>query len=390
MSVGVTSYFTVATGESTSTVDFLASYVRALPDLPMHAATHPPGPVLYYRSLIDASRATPRLTGAIVRGLAAVGVQPDRLAASGERHSPTVAVAALAGGFGTVAAAALTGWAVAAMVALAGADALAAAQVAVLWAFCPAAVFFSPMFDQIVMFLVAACAACACASALARRRWIVVAAGLGSGVSAGLALFSSFGAAPMLAAAGILTIVLTRGRGASWRRVIAVAALAAAGAALVFGGPILAGYDEIAAARVALRVHFDRFMAGRSRWVWLRFNLLDFSIFLGWPLIAWGAVHLARGGTMSTRWPFRARPLWTMIAVVVALDLADVTRGEVGRLWMPLMPLFYAAAAVAAIDLAARADSSNDAGRRTASLERLLVAVSLAAATITLGLYWAP
>lgn len=389
-SVTMTSFYTVAASEASRSPTFLSTYTRTLPDLPMHAATHPPGPILYYRVVIDAFRTAPGLARRAIDVLQEIGVHPQRLGDSGSPGSAALAAAALAGGFGAVLFTALTCWPIAAMVAMAGGDALAAAEVAALWAFCPAAVFFSPMFDQVVMFLVASCAALACAAMLAELRVSRIACGLGSGVSAGLALFSSFGAAPMLAAAAVFTLVLAYTKGVAWRRVLATGLLACGGVALVFALPAIEGYDEVAAARVALRVHFERFMAGRSRSVWLRFNLLDFSVFVGWPLLAWGVTHLARRRLRAVLTVPGPALLWAMLIVVVGLDLADVTRGEVGRLWMPLVPLMYAATAIAALGPSAARTRDSRATSCREGAERLVVGAALAVTMVTLGLYWAP
>ena len=65
-----------------------------------------------------------------------------------------------------------------------------------------------------------------------------------------------------------------------------------------------------------------------------------------------------------------------MAGVIAAIDLADVTRSEVGRLWMPMMPLTLAAIGVAA------------SSEKTESGEWLLTASLLAITSLVLVLYW--
>jgi len=107
---------------------------------------------------------------------------------------------------------------------------------------------------------------------------------------------------------------------------------------------------------------------------WLRFNLLDFSIFLGWPLIAW-LVALSSGDRKD---PGR-RILLTMTLCVVLIDVADLTRSEVGRLRMPLMQMICAGSGVAA-----------SAPASTRNSEWMLVAVLLAISSLTIALHRSP
>jgi hypothetical protein len=65
-----------------------------------------------------------------------------------------------------------------------------------------------------------------------------------------------------------------------------------------------------------------------------------------------------------------------MTGVIAAIDLADVTRSEVGRLWMPMMPLTLAAIGVAA------------SSEKTESGEWLLTTSLLAITSLVLVLYW--
>ena len=109
-----------------------------------------------------------------------------------------------------------------------------------------------------------------------------------------------------------------------------------------------------------------------DRTLWLRFNLLDFSVFLGWPLTVWLGLLAWRG--RNTR---KTGLLFALAAILIAIDLSDITRSETGRLWMPLMPLALAATGVAA--------SSDDA----TSAEWTLVATLLAITSMALVLYWA-
>jgi hypothetical protein len=136
-------------------------------------------------------------------------------------------------------------------------------------------------------------------------------------------------------------------------------------------------------------------MVLRGYWLWLRFDLLDFSIFLGLPLVAWGLAGIP--------WRLRRTPsdtsprpalIWTVAALVVALDLSGVTRGEIGRLWMPLMPMAF----VALVPLWPSAPPRHPGGPLEAARARppailagqLFLGALLAIVCIVLRLYWNP
>jgi hypothetical protein len=110
---------------------------------------------------------------------------------------------------------------------------------------------------------------------------------------------------------------------------------------------------------------------------------VDFSVFVGWTLLAWGIVSLA-----SQRLSWRRHGPWlTLLAFLAVFDLSGVTRGEIGRLWMPLMPLMFAAIGWATMrtpDVGA----ASDADSNTAGAERTLVAVLLGACALVVNLYW--
>ena len=390
-----TSYFRVAADSRMSVAQFLATYAEEMPRRDRHATSHPPGPILYYRAIISAFRRAEGAAARVLGALEYVGVKRARL--YGDSPLPeALLAAAFFGGLGVALCAALTAWPVARIAEAAGADLITATQVGALWAFCPSPTLFSPQFDQVVTFLVAWTCALGCMATHGRSRSGLVGAALGSGAVAGLALFCSFGALPMLGAAAVVTTVLTPPAHRSWRRLAGIASLAALGFGLVSAVPILAGYDLLTTAREALTISRYNYMVLRGYWLWLRFDLLDFSIFLGPPLVAWGLAGVAE--RLLRRSPSRIflRPdlMLAVAALVFALDLSGVTRGEVGRLWMPLMPMAF----VALVPLRPSAPSrlpvhSLEAARAQPSAilaEQLFLGALLAIVCIVLRLYWNP
>jgi hypothetical protein len=296
--------------------------------------------------------------------------------------------AAWLGGFGLVFISVLTCWPVARLAEAAGVGSKAAASVAILWVLCPAASFFFG--DSLLTFLVTSWAALVCA---AFRRVHLIGQcllGLASGAVAGTACFVSFAAPPMLVATGVGALGLTAIGAGAWRRTVRVATFAVIGFLIVCGIPMAFGYDAVGTVREALRIHHAQYTAPRSYTTWLRYNLLDFSLFLGWPIVA-VAVTAVAGWLWSGRrcdhdrfQPFRL--LAVMAVTVLALDLAGVTRGEVGRLWMPLMPMTMVGTLVAASGAVNRDGPSS--AERDHNAQVVLLGVLLAIMTLAISMSW--
>jgi tetrahydromethanopterin S-methyltransferase subunit C len=127
----------------------------------------------------------------------------------------------------------------------------------------------------------------------------------------------------------------------------------------------------------ALSIHREIYTTPRSYALWLLFNPLDFALFLGLPVAVAGLLflagtsrHVAAGGAGRPIIRFRL----VTFAAVAALLALGVTRGEVGRLWIPLMPLVLVA--------------SLGAGSAPGRKESLVHATLLAAFTLVMGSYW--
>jgi hypothetical protein len=242
-----------------------------------------------------------------------------------------------------------------------------------LWGLCPAAFFFLPGFDAIETLLITVTSMLSCMAVTADNAPGAAAYGLGAGMLAGTALFCSFGAAPMLCAAGVTALVIASGRPLNGRRLVSAAGAAALGVVLILSVPLALGFDYIEAFKGIMSLHRDHYTPP-GRGLWFRFNLLDFSIFLGWPLIAWLiALHFGNRKDRS------GRLVLALTACVALIDIADLTRSEVGRLWMPLMPLILAGTGIAASRPAATRNS-----------EWTLVAVLLAISSLTIAVHWSP
>ena len=109
-------------------------------------------------------------------------------------------------------------------------------------------------------------------------------------------------------------------------RTSASAVVAAVADVGVIGVTALLGHDPIAAARTALAIHRETYTRPRSYALWLPFNLLDL-VALRRP---------ARG--RCVRPPVARSPRPRRRRGLAVLLLSGATRGEVGRIWIPLMP----------------------------------------------------
>ncbi|HEV7500934.1 MAG TPA: hypothetical protein VGQ33_13065, partial [Vicinamibacteria bacterium] len=117
--------------------------------------------------------------------------------------------------------------------------------------------------------------------------------------------------------------------------------------------------------------------------VWLFFDPLDLGVFLGLPVAAsvvWGAVRAARRGLGGARLQpgeaFRLGALATLSLLLVS----GQTRGEVGRIWIPIMPVLLVAA------LARPSRKGDDSAPSATSA--VWLAGTLASATIAIACWW--
>jgi hypothetical protein len=379
-----TSYYTVAISpEAADPLDFLRRHHELLPSLrkgAKHAATHPPGPVLVYRGLIALCERAPGLTRAV---LALSGLPETNPRRPRPEHAASARAAGVMGGLFILIAAVLTAWPVASLARDLGCRPLASARIGLLWTLLPGPVLFLPQFDQALALPVALSAA-----ALARALRAETARGaaiqaIASGFAGGLAVALSYGAPAFLAVGGVAVLGASYARGAPLARGLRAAALAGAVTAALFFAPALAGHHPVASALEALRIHREFFTRPREYAVWLVFDPLDLAVFLGLPVavsLAFAAVRSAR--RLAARAPLRPDEAFRLaaLAALVVLLLSGQTRGEVGRIWIPIMPVLLVAA------LARPAVSGDDDAPGAASA--LLLLATTAPQTLAIARAW--
>jgi hypothetical protein len=347
ISPSISSYHAVAVSEAgRDPAAFLRAHARLLPRLAQgskHAATHPPGPVLWYRGALALCERSAMLTD---RLLAAAGVARR---ASQSEEGRAIRAAALLGALGLTVLGVLTLWPLAALAEALGWTPLPAARLAVLWTLLPGPALMTPALDATVAFAVTGSLALlvrAGHGASPRRAWLLATL---AGAGGGVAMFTSYGAMGFLALGGLAVLAASTEERPRFRRAAGACLLAGALTALLaFGLPGLLGHQPLLALRNALEVHRALFTAPRDYLLWLAFDPLDFVFFLGLPVAAaslWALGGSLARGMRGARLDSLDRPRLAFATGLIVLLLFGVTRGEVGRLWIPLMPLALVSAA---------------------------------------------
>jgi hypothetical protein len=366
ISPNTTTYFSVSLGVQ-SPGDWIARYPDLLPTLPYHAATHPPGLVLFFW---------------LVRKVAAImplhGPSPilDVLVALGDKLgmplTPADALAAIVS---------------AVLIALIGALGLIPLYLltrsltsdhTAICATClagsmPGLLLLGASPDLIVMTLAIA----ALCRGYSGYRGSAV-SGLLAGVVVAAGLFLSLAFALVVVWASLwLAVGIARSpdRPGAVRRALRVALLSV----VSFGVVYLAlyfiwGYRPIATALQALSAHrgVTTVEAARTYWKWVLMNPVECAIFAGIPLVAaafWSLTHLRR--------PQNARLasfLMSWLVLCALINLSGAVRGEVGRIWLFLL---WPPAVAAGAFVAGRRDAGRTAG--------LLVLLQVAQAILMKG-----
>ena len=330
----------------------LADWPAASAGLNQHSRTHPPGPLLAVRALDLVghrlpgdpvgergliSAAAESLRRQAVRAAVRRGKAPPDLPAPGT----LVLLALLLPLFS-----ALTAWPLHRLATGLGLEPGAALLAAALWLTVPARAVFTPSLDQALPFLGVTAAACA----VAGGRWRALLAG---GVLA-LAVFFSYGYLGVVPLVGLLALLPQSPAGEdaspestgwvrrlSWSRGL----LCAAGFLLPWIAlALLTGYDPWASFRTAVEQHRAIAVASRSYGTWLVWNPYDLLLLLGPAVLVPAAASLIGRGHESWRPAFRVLA-WGWWALLLGLLLSGTVRGEVGRIWLFLMPFACALAA---------------------------------------------
>jgi hypothetical protein len=304
------------------TLELLRHYTAIVATLPFHATTHPPGGVLMFRALFAAAR----------RGwIRDAGGEPIvDVTRTGGGIAMWGAVIWIACGILTAVPVALMAWVLTR-------QPLLASSVGLLWLFCPSPIAFDGVIDEAVTLCVACSAALLLLAQVTSSRVRGCSCAAASGIFGGAGLFVSYGAAAMLVAA-VLIAMFRIDTDAGRRRFVATTCcwLAAVGGTVLL--PAAAGYPVVATARLALKTYHD-LQVTRDYSTWVVASVVDFASFWGPAAIVAAIATLATAPRDGAAW----RVTIAIVAVLLLVNVSGTSRGEVGRLWMPFMPLLSAA-----------------------------------------------
>jgi len=339
-------------GLAPDTRDLLADYPKATADLNQHTRTHPPGALLLVRGLDQIGRRlpVPQPGSTSLSGLAAECLDREVQRAA-VRHRPVphpppaawtlVLLALVLPGLSALAA-----WPLHRLALHLGLPASPALLAAALWILVPARSLFTPSLDQALPFLLLTAAALAAGPG----RWRPVAAG----VVLSFSFFMTYGYLAPAVLVGLLVVIQPLGTGEMtdcrqiWRQAAVRAVLLAAGALLPWIVlAVCTGYNPLAAFKDAMVQHRMIAVESRSYATWLLWNPYDFFLLLGPAVAGLAAAALVPRGMRTPA--FRAL-IWGWWALLALLLVSGTVRGEVGRIWLMLMPFACVLAAGAAAE----------------------------------------
>jgi len=340
--------FVFDAGLAPETRELLADYPAATAELNQHTRTHPPGALLLVRGLdvIGRRLPPPREGSGSLSALAAESLHRE-MQRAGDRGRPvpqrppapwTLVLLAML----LPALSALAAWPLYRLALRLGLPPSPSLLAAALWILVPARSLFTPSLDQALPCLLLGAAILAAGPG----RWRPFAAGM----VLFLCLFVTYGYLAPAGLVALLTIVadIAPGEGAPWRRAAERGALLAAGFLLPWIVLSLAtGYGPWAAFRDAMVQHRAIAVASRSYITWLTWNPYDFTLLLGPPIAGLAAAALIPRGTRTAAFRDLA---WGWWALLLLLLVSGTVRGEVGRIWLMLMPFACLLAAGAAAE----------------------------------------
>jgi hypothetical protein len=330
VSVHNSGYFTTAV----STPDLnalLANYPAQMPSLPIHAQSHPPGPVIAHWLSWQAFQAVPLLADAIAMPLRMLQCHNPGLMALANSQIASASLGLLLPLLG--------GLAVWPLYALAKrlADVRVAVITALLFPVLPLFAMWLSQWDQIYPLLLFVGLYLAHTGLEKNSWWRVFAAG----VPLSIASFFSVGNFVLMVIVGLYGAmwlwVQRKARSRSISHALRLAILFALGCASIWLAYwLIYGVNPLSVISIGSRLAFESTTGNRSYGVWLIGNPIDFLVFLGFPIAILPLYNLVK------RIPFPKSLLPIAAATfgtLIMLWVSGIVRGEVARLWMYFGPL---------------------------------------------------
>ena len=332
VSVHNSGYFTTAV--TTSDLNqLLASYPAMMPQLPIHAQSHPPGPIVLQWLGWRFFQGLPALADSIAMPLRTLQCHNPGLMSLDNPQIASASIGMLLPLIGTLAVWPM--YALGKRVATSRAASIAVALFPVM----PLFAMWPAQWDQLfpLLLLVSLYFVHTGLESRSLRRIFC------AGVPLSIATFFSAGNAVLIVIVGLYGVAwLWLNRSLAPQRLSVAWSVRLAIAFIVGCASIWIVYavpyhvNPLNVISTGSRLAFESTTGNRSYLTWLLWNPIDFSIFLGTPIIIVLVITVARKGKpLQGLWP----SVIATFGALVLLILSGVVRGEVGRLWMYFGPL---------------------------------------------------
>ncbi|CAG0933018.1 hypothetical protein TFLX_02853 [Thermoflexales bacterium] len=330
VSVHNSGYFTTAVA-TPDLGSWLANFPAQMPSLPIHAQSHPPGPVIVHWLSWQIFQALPPLAEAIALPLRTLQCHNPALMSLEHAQLASASLGLLLPLIGGLAA-----WPLYAL-----AKRLATARVAaitvLLFPLLPLFALWMSQWDQTYPLLLLL-GLYLTHTGLEKTSWRRLFA---AGVPLSMASFFSVGNFVLMVLVGLYGLVWLWFHRASLRPSISLLlrlaftfALGCASIWLLYW--LCSGVNPLDVISTGSRLAFESTTGNRSYGVWLLGNPIDFLVFLGFPIVILLLSHLLKRAPLpQALWPMAIATCGTLIL----LWLSGIVRGEVGRLWIYFGPL---------------------------------------------------
>ncbi len=330
VSIHNSGYFTTAVA-APDLNQLLANFPAQMPQLPIHAQSHPPGAEIVQWLVWQALRAAPPLADSIALPLRTLQCHNPGLMALDNAQIASATIGMLLPLLGSLAV-----WPLFAFARRVSNSRVAAITVMV-FPVLPLFAMWMSQWDQIYPLLLFVGLYLAHTGLEKRSWWRIFAAG----VPLSIASFFSVGNAVLMVIVGLYGLTWLWFQRASLRpsislslRLALVFALGCASIWLLYW--LLYSVNPLSVISIGSRLAFESTTGNRSYGVWLLGNPIDFAVFLGLPIVIVLLYNLIK------RIPFPKSLLPIALATfgtLLLLWLSGIVRGEVGRLWIYFGPL---------------------------------------------------
>jgi hypothetical protein len=330
VSIHNSGYFTTAV-TTPDLNQLLANFPAQMPQLPIHAQSHPPGAEIVHWLVWQAVRAVPALADFVAMPLRTLQCHNPGIMALDNAQIASASIGMLLPLLGGLAV-----WPLFAFARRVSNSNVAAITVMV-FPLLPLFALWMSQWDQVYPLLLFI-ALYFMQTGLEKRSWWRIFA---AGMPLSIASFFSVGNAVLMIIVGLYGVALLWFQHASRRpsfsqslRLALTFALGCASIWLLYW--MFYGVNPISVISTGSRLAFESTTGARSYGLWLLGNPIDFAVFLSFPI----AILLLYSLIKRVPFPKSLLPIASAtFGTLILLWLSGIVRGEVGRLWMYFGPL---------------------------------------------------